>query len=126
MENFRLDLWFTMKSKPVKVRSVAGLFLEILMFVFIFAYANGDFVGSDNPTGNDKPLKNSVLSYSLSISVTPTTDMFVALPKSFGQVICSFTPTFDFHDISLAFNRALSVSLFERNPFYIISMDHVP
>ena len=126
MENFRLHLCLSMKSKLEKVRSIAGLFLEALMFVFIFAYANGNFVASDTTPDEDQPLKSIVLSYTISIANQSSPDVFQTIPKLIIHSIFSFASIVDFHDTRSAFSEALGVNTFERNPFYIIPADHIP
>ena len=83
-------IWACMMSKFEKVRSVAGLFLEVLMFVFIFAYANGNFVASDTTPHEGEPLKSIVLSYTISIANQSASQVFSAIPKTLSQSVFSF------------------------------------
>lgn len=115
-----------MKSKFEKVRSLAGLFLEVLMFVFIFAYSNGNFVASSTVPDEDEPLKSIVLSYTISIASQSPPQFFYTLPKALNSSIFSFASTIDFHDTCSALGAALTVGSFERNIFYIISSDNIP
>jgi hypothetical protein len=115
-----------MKSKLEKLRSIAGLFLEALMFVFIFAYANGNFVASDTTRDEDQPLKSIVLSYTISIANQTSPQVFHTIPKLIASSMFYFASTINFHNTTSAFSEALAVNTFERKSFYIISADHIP
>lgn len=96
------------------------------MFVFIFAYANGNFVASDTTHDEDQPLKSIVLSYTISIANQSSPHVFETMPKLISYSIFSFASAVDFHDTRSAFSEALGINTFERNPFYILSADHIP
>jgi hypothetical protein len=116
-----------MKNKFAKVRSIAGLFLEALMIVFIFAYSNGDFVTSNDSSSEEgKPLKGVVLSYTMALTSLPATQTFYILPKNQIPEPLTFSLPIDVHGICVALSDALSVNQFERNTFYIASADNIP
>lgn len=126
MENFRLHLSFAMKNKFAKVRSTAGLFLEVLMLVFIFAYANGNFEAHAEAGHEKPPLKSVVLSYSMALSVHSLSLPFHSISKNQIPAIKILFAPIDFHAHSALLSKSLQVSPSERNVFYIASADNIP
>jgi hypothetical protein len=115
-----------MNKKIARIRATAGFFLEALMLVFIFAYANGNFVVNGAAHDMDhEPLKGVVLSYTMALSahsVLQPSD----IPRNPITAVKVFFSTIDFHGICVALSKALSVSQSERNTFYIASADNIP
>ncbi len=126
MENFRLHLWFAMKNKFAKVRSMAGLFLEVLMLIFIFAYANGNFEAHAEKDSGQAPLKSVVLSYSMALSVHSLSLPSDNISKNQVPAIRVLFAAIDFHGASATLNKSLYVGSSERNTFYIASADNIP
>lgn len=126
MENFRLHLWFAMKNKFAKVRSTAGLFLEVLMLIFIFAYANGNFEARSAHDNEQQPLKSVVLSYSMALSAHSPSLPFDNNSKNQIPPIKVFFSSIDLHGTCVTLSKSFRVSSSERNIFYIASADNIP
>jgi hypothetical protein len=126
MENFRLHLSFAMKNKFAKVRSTAGLFLEALMLVFIFAYANGNFEARASTDSEQPPLKSVVLSYSMAISAHSLSLPFDNISKNQVSPIKVLFASIDLHGTCVTLSKSLRVGSSERNTFYIASADNIP
>lgn len=114
-----------MKRDLAKIRSIASLFLEVLMLVFIFAYVDENVETSDT---SDK--ENSSAGIVLKdIVARPATSLFhpsLTFSKHQIQRCDLFSLPAAVHGGCLAIKEALSVGQFERNTFYIASADNVP
>lgn len=126
MENFSLHLWFAMKNKFAKVRSTAGLFLEVLMLVFIFAYANGNFEARAEADSEQQPLKSVVLSYSMALSAHSLSLPFDNISKNQIPPIKVFFSSIDLHGTCATLCKSFRVGSSERNTFYVASADNIP
>jgi hypothetical protein len=115
-----------MKNKFAKVRSIAGLFLEVLMLVFIFAYANGNFEAHADADTQQAPLKSVVLSYSMALSVHSPSLPVDNISKHQIPAIKVVFASVDFHGTATTINKWLRVGSSERNTFYITSADNIP
>src|SRR5688572_4655842 len=126
MANFRLHLWLAMENKFAAVRSVAGLFLEALMLVFIFAYANGDFeVNGEAHHQGSEPLKGVVLSYTMAISTHSVSHPWDIVKHLVSAIKIPFARV-DCYSVSVALRKAWCASHVERNTFYVASADNIP
>ena len=123
--NFRLHLWLAMKRKLAKVRSIASLFLEVLMLVFIFTCANVSFTSTDT-SKDSEPFKGFVLRNTIALSNSSASQAFYILTKNQIQDNDTFSLPVDLHGECIALSAALSISQFERNTFYIASADNIP
>jgi hypothetical protein len=126
MANFRLHLWFAMKNKFAAARSTASLFLEALMLVFIFAYANGDFEASDEVYDHHRePLKGVVLSYTMALSAHSVSQPLDIVKHLVPAIKVSFS-RIDLYGVCVALSKARYASHAERSTFYIASADNIP
>jgi hypothetical protein len=113
-----------MKSKFAKVRSMAGLFLEALMLVFLFAYAQGDLAAERSEAAGE-PLSEMVLNCAIAVPTSSVSQAFHSTPPQIPFQDQVILPA-GLQGICVALSRALYISRFERDTFYIASADAIP
>jgi hypothetical protein len=113
-----------MKSKFAKARSMAGLFLEALMLVFLFAYAQADLAPERSEAAGE-PLSGMVLSCAIAVPSSSVSQAFHSTPHQVPADDQVMLPA-GLHGICVALSRALYISRFERDTFYIASADAIP
>jgi hypothetical protein len=115
-----------MKMDIAKVKPVAGFFLEGLMLVFIFVYAQSDFTSKD--TEDELPLKSMTSFNQLAFIGNPSSGAFFKhfsrhqLPSGELTILAPI----DVPGLEIGLSDALSVSHSERNNFYVLLTDHAP
>jgi hypothetical protein len=112
-----------MKSKFAKARSMAGLFLEALMLVFLFAYAQADLAPERSEAAGE-PLSGMVLSCAIAVPSSSISQAFHSTPQQIPADDQVLLP--GLRGICMALSRALYISRFERDTFYIASADAIP
>jgi hypothetical protein len=126
VENFHLDLRI-MKMEVAKVKSLAGLFLEGLMLIFIFVCSQSDFTANDNGNREDPLGKltsfHQVAFRTTTLCIASIFHTFSRHAAASGEYIISFI---DPQGIKLALSDALWISLSERNNFYVLLRDNAP
>lgn len=114
-----------MKMDIIKVKPAAGFFLEGLMLIFIFVYAQSDFTAEH--TQDEVPLKSLMSLQQVAFISNPTSGTVSASISrhelSAGEVML---PAVDVPGLEIGSSDALSISQFERNDFYVLLTDHAP
>ena len=110
-----------------KVKSLAGLFLEGLMLIFIFVCSQTDFTAKEYGDRED-PLGKLTSFHQVAFRTTTlcTESIFQAFSRHIvasGEYFISFV---DPRGLTLAMSDALSISLSERNNFYVLLRDNAP
>src|SRR5262245_21596668 len=102
-----------MKSKFAKARSMAGLFLEALMLVFLFAYAQADLAPERSEAASE-PLSGMVLSCAIAVPSSSVSQAFQSTPHQIPDHAQVVIPS-GLGGICVALSRALYISRFERD-----------
>ena len=103
---------------------MAGLFLEALMLVFLFAYAQADLAAEPSETAGE-PLNGVVLSCAITVPTSSISQAFHSTPHQLPEDVRLVMPA-SLQGICVALSRALYISRFERDTFYIASADAIP
>jgi len=103
---------------------MAGLFLEALMLVFLFAYAQAD-LAPERSESSREPLSGMVLSCAIAVPSSSVSQAFHSTPQQVPDHEQVVVPT-ALGGICMALSRALYISRFERDTFYIASADAIP
>lgn len=115
-----------MKMDIIKVKPAAGFFLEGLMLIFIFVYAQSDFT-AEHAQDEVPPLKSLMSLQQVAFIGNPTSGTVSASISrhelSAGEVML---PAIDVPGLEIGSSDALSISQFERNDFYVLLTDHAP
>lgn len=115
-----------MKMDIAKVKPVAGFFLEGLMLIFIFVYAQSDFTSID--TEDELPLKSMMSLHQVAFMSNPSSGSIV---KHFSRPLLpsgelTTLPPIDLSGLEIRLSDALSISQSERNNFYVLLTGNAP
>lgn len=114
-----------MKGYLVNIRPFAGLFLEALMLVFVFAYSQGDWM--QQIERKETPAKGVASLQEILLRNTPPSQALHPILSLQHVATASFPqPANDLASKALALNKALDVVQFERNVFYVNDAFNAP
>lgn len=103
---------------------MTGLFLEALMLVFLFAYVHGDPAAVRSEETHE-PVSEMVLSCAITVPATSVSQAFLSTLRQVPDHDLVVLPA-GLRGICIALSRALYISRFERDTFYIASADAIP
>jgi hypothetical protein len=115
-----------MKMGVATIKSIAGLFLEGLMLVFIFVCSQSDFTAND-ACNTDAPLGKLTAFHQVAFRMTLCTESIVPVVSRHTVASANFTfPLIDLQCLKATLSDALIISPSERNSFYVLLRDNAP